>query len=141
MVNWNLRFGLFRRNRRNYSLHLRKYGKNALDRLQERHLVKLKQMLLKLLFVSVGDDSQSELCEMSLIAYVYTSLQLNAITSPHFGFVDHIPKERISVRSFTPQKLEEYTGFNSLDIKQLMIHLGVPEYFTLNSGSNFCIFL
>ncbi len=128
------RLGLFRRNRRNYSLHLRKFGKSSLDRLVENRLISVKKALSVAVIIFVNYECESEVLETMLLAYLHVTLQLNSINSPYLGFVDIIPRETISCQSFTDQNLQSLIGFTAADVNDMMLRLDVPDKFTLNRG-------
>lgn len=131
-----LRLGLYRRNRRDLSIHLRKWGKSSLDRLMEKRLVSLKKSLLSMLVVTVDDKNSSEMFEVAMMSYAIVSKQISAMNIPYFEPVDKILRQRVSVNSFTEQNLYNMTGFSSVDIGELMLHLDVPEEFTLGNGKH-----
>jgi hypothetical protein len=130
----HLRLGLVRRNKRDYSVHLRPYGKNAFDRLKEKKLISLRQLLLSFIVLIIDDVKQKELCEVSLLAYFTAGLELKSITTPFLGTVDQISGYRVSLRSFTEQTIERLTGFKSVEICKMRDAFGLPDFFTLNTG-------
>ncbi len=106
----------------------------------EKRLVSLKKSLLSMLVVTVDDKNSSEMFEVAMMSYAIVSKQISAMNIPYFEPVDKILRQRVSVNSFTEQNLYNMTGFSSVDIGELMLHLDVPEEFTLGNGKHWNIF-
>jgi hypothetical protein len=130
----HLRLGVFRRNRRDYALHLRRHGKSCIDRMDEHDLVSFQQMVLKVMFLVLEDPNELELLQLSMMVYINASNKLKRIRSPYLGFVDVISRGLISLVSFTDQKVHSMTGFSKVQITSLMLEIRLPEYFLLGHG-------
>lgn len=130
----NFRLGLYRRNRRNYSLHLRRYGKNVLDRMNERDLVAFRKVLRKVMLVVLDDPKETELLELSILAFIHAGNKLRAISSPYLGFVDIIANGLVALDSFSDQQLDRYTGFGRDKIVNMIDQMQLPEYIALGQG-------
>ncbi len=133
MIN-HLRLGLYRRNRRDLSLHLRRHGKSCLERMHEIDLVKLQKMLIKLIFVILEDISELDLLQVLIMMYIHCGKQLKLLRTPFLGMVDLISRDLIHLESFTDQQVHSMTGFTKIHITSLMAEIALPPYFLLGRG-------
>ncbi len=134
MVN-HLRLGLYRRNKRNYSYHLRKFGKSCFERMDEKRLLNFRKMMLYILVITADEPKEVDLFNLSVILYHNSATRLREINTPNLGFVDVISRGIITLVSFTANQIHRMTGFSAINIKdRLMIRLGIPEYFVLGRG-------
>lgn len=134
MIN-DLRLGPYRRNKRNYSYHLRKFGKSCFERMDEKRLLNFRKMMMYILVITADEPRDCDLFNLSVILYHNSGSRLREINTPCLGFVDHIIKGVVSLNSFTANQIERMTGFSTIKIKQrLMPGLGVPEFFVLGRG-------
>ncbi len=135
------RLGLFRRNGRNYSLHNRKYGKSAADRMLESKYQKMSQ-LFAVLAVDIAEteengivnESAQEELDMLFLSWKVFRDKAKSFKRPILQPPDTIPNRKLSLNSFTDQQIEYKTGFSKVDIRNLVVYMKVPASFKLGSG-------
>ena len=143
MMNSIYRLGRYRRNRRNYSIHQRRTGKQNSDRLNEKIYSKIGSSLL--MAYSAMDYSSSEedndrdieldneIDDIGAVATMFIN-NVHKIRKPRLITPDKIEKDDINFDSFTEQQYDYMIGFSKAETVQLFNLMAIPRYFNINEG-------
>lgn len=142
----HFRLGLFRRNKRDYSLHQRAAGKDAGDRMRITELSSNAESFLLIGFLLRRREMKKceanrnllklNLSKKFVLLNCLLLQEASDLNIPRLLEVDFIPKVRINYLSFSDQYFAEHVGWSRDDVKDLSQALLVPEYFILNKGKH-----
>lgn len=133
MIYHKYRLGAIRRKRSRYSLHQRVTGSTSNERML---LEKLKKCLFGLAVLSTKPAMIPRALSMrnlwSCVACI--AYKIHDLRMPRLLIPEPIVKRNININSFNDQSSTTWFGFSVGELTNLLIHLQIPEYFTLNSG-------
>lgn len=139
------RLGPYRRNRRDYSAHQRRAGKDCADRMDEQDCEQLVVLSMAAVLAmdsdsddeggsnSDGDGSSDEEDDLLMMATVGLA-RIAEIRKANLVIPDAIPHVDITFDSFTAQQYDNMFDFSREDCERMYNELGVPDKLYVNEG-------
>lgn len=137
------RLGYQRRNIRDLSVHMRRFGKSSNERLLlEKRYTKSAQLFSLMIIetmIRYGDredvtDDEEMILNMFGLGYITNRKKVVRIQTPNLGRADPIERVTISIESFSDQDLYSKTGYHGEEIVSMMAEMKIPDSFTLGKG-------